>query len=107
MSLISQIAGNPAVRRVTRSLPKPVHNTLLSQIAAGKIKPVLIGGKPHPAYWKPPSTDIIPTSQLQKMEAQRPPPPLTLNNFPENKLQVNRHYVSVAEARPNPANAFK
>ena len=82
MSLIYQIAGNPAVRRVTRSLPKP-------------------------AYRKPPSTDIIPTSQLQKMEAQRPPPPLTLNNFPENKLQVNRHYVSVAEARPNPANAFK
>ena len=51
--------------------------------------------------------NLMTTSQLQKQQAQRPPPRISNNNFPENRLQLDRHHLAVAQARPNPANAFR
>ena len=51
--------------------------------------------------------NLMTSSQLQKQQAQRPPPRISNNNFPENRLQLDRHHLAVAQARPNPANAFR
>ena len=54
---------------------------------------------------KPPGTT---NEQLRKaMERMAPKLQFTLKfkqpaNFPENKLQLNRHYLAVTQARPNP-----
>lgn len=62
--------------------------------------------RPAGIVFSKPRTDIVTTSQLQ-MRQPRPAPPITHNNFPENRLQLDRHYLQVRQARPDPANAFR
>ena len=66
-----------------------------------------MSGKSHFVVHGPrPRSDIVTTAELHRM-SPRPPPRLTRNNFPENRLQLDRHYLAVRQARPNPANVFK
>ena len=81
--------------------PKGFYETLANQ--PGRAIPIRDPGDKYRLK----QNDISTTSQLQKQLAQRPPPRISNNNFPENKLQLNRHYLQVSQARPNPANAFR
>lgn len=51
--------------------------------------------------------DIQPSSLHNKLNYERPAPPINARNFPENELQMNKHYTAVVQARYNPADAFR
>ena len=51
--------------------------------------------------------DIQPASLFNKMNVERMPRRVPLRNFPENELQLNKHYAAVSQAGPNPSDAFR
>ena len=60
-----------------------------------------------PAELQMAKVDIQPAGLHTKQTLETPPNPTTPRNFPENELQLNKHYAAVAQAGPNPADAFR
>ena len=67
-------------------------------------RPVLIKS---PAEKDMAKADIQPASLLRKQTFETTHNSTTSRNFPENELQLNKHYAAVAQAGPNPADTFR